>query len=385
MTAPDPLLELRREFPVLESTCYMVSHSLGAMPRAAEQHLAEFSRLWRERSITAWEPWLAEVDAASGRLARLIGAQGNSVIMMPNVSAVMAVLASCLDYSGQRRRIVYSELEFPSVSYVWQAEARRGAEVVVVPAADGGRRVDTAALCAAIDERTLMVPLSQVMFRYSYIPDVAAVVKRAHEVGALVVLDMYQSVGVLPVDVRALDVDFACGGSVKWLCGGPGAAYLYVRPDHLLGFDPRVTGWFAHAHPFAFAMPAQDYAQTMWRYLGGTPVISALYQARAGHELLLGLDPAAVRAKSLRQTARVIARVDREGFTLNSPREDAHRGGTVVFDFAGADRVASALNQGRFYCDHRPGAGIRMSPHFYSSDGECDAFMDEVVRLRGAR
>jgi len=391
MTAPtavspaaDPLLKLRSEFPVLEQSVYMVSHSLGAMPRAAEAAMAEFGTLWRERSITAWEPWLAEVDLAAARLGRIFGAPAGSVIMLPNVSTVMAVLASCLDYSGPRNRIVYSEMEFPSVSYVWQAEARRGADVVVVPAQDGGRRADAAALCAAIDERTLIVPLSQVMFRYSYVPDVAAIVRRAHEVGALVVLDMYQSVGVVPVDVTALGVDFACGGSVKWLCGGPGAGYLYVRPDHLTEFAPRVTGWFGHHHPFAFSMPAQDYATNMWRYLGGTPVIAAMYQARAGAEIVGALPADAIRAKSLRQTQRVIDRVDREGFTLNSPRDDVHRGGTVVFDFAGADKVAAALNKAKYYCDHRPGAGIRMSPHFYTSDGECDTFMDEVVRLRGS-
>jgi kynureninase len=379
--AADELLALRGEFPALEKSVYMVSHSLGAMPRRTQAHLSEFAALWVERGINAWEKWLPEVDRAAERIGRIINAPPRTMVMATNVSQIQALLASCLDYQGARRKVVYSELEFPSVSYVWQEERRRGAEVHVVPS-DDGVRVPTERMLDAIDERTLVVPISHVLFRSSALQDALAITRRAHEVGALVVLDCYQSTGTVPVDVTALDVDFACGGSVKWLCGGPGAGYLYVRPDRVREFAPRATGWFGHEQPFAFTMPEQRFADGVWRYMAGTPAIAALYQARAGAELVGELGVARIREKSLRQTARVIERCDAAGYRLNTPRAAGERGGTVCFDFDGSDRVAKALNATGFLCDHRPGAGIRMSPHFYSTDEEVEHFMAEVARLR---
>ena len=376
----DELIAYRARFPTLADSVHMISHSLGAMPAKAAEDLAEYGRLWMERSINAWEVWVPEVERAGERIGRIIGAPARSVMMLTNVSTAQAVVASCLDY-GARNRVVYSELNFPSVSYVWKAEERRGAEVVVVPS-DDGITVDTERLCAAIDERTLIVPISHVLFRSSAIKDVRAIVSKAHEVGALVLLDCYQSAGTLPFSVADLDVDMACGGSVKWLCGGPGASYLYVKPEIRHRFAPRATGWFGHKKPFAFAMPEQDYADDMWRFAGGTHAVAALYQARAGAEIIAEIGVDRIREKSLRQTAKILARCEDEGFTLRSPREPERRGGTVCFDFAGADRVAKELNKRRFFCDHRPGCGIRMSPHFYSTDEECDLFLDEVERIR---
>ena len=380
MPADDDLLRWRSEFPGLEKSVYFVSHSLGAMPRKAADDLAAFARMWVEDGINAWHEWLPEVDRAASRIGKIIGAPDGTVIMNTNVSTVEAVIASCLDYA-ERPKVVYSELNFPSVSYVWKAEERRGAEVCVVPS-DDGITVDTARFLEAIDERTLIVPISHVLFRSSAQKDVKAIVKRAHEVGALVILDCYQSAGTIPFSVEELGVDFACGGSVKWLCGGPGAAYLYVRHDLIPRFAPRLTGWFGHRAPFAFTMPEQKYADTVWRYAGGTPAIAALYQARAGAEIIASIGVGRIREKSLRQTEHVIALCDAAGYTLRSPRAAAVRGGTVCFDFPGSERVAAELNRTLYLCDHRPGSGIRMSPHFYTTDGECDAFMSEVARLR---
>ena len=378
----DDLLQWRKEFPSLEGCVHLISHSLGAMPRKAAEDLAEFARLWVERSITAWEVWLPEVDRAAARLGRLLGAPEGTVPMNTNVSAVQAVVASALEYTPARNRVVYSDMNFPSVSYVWKAEERRGAEVVIVKG-DDGIGVAAEKLCAAIDERTLIVPISHVLFRSSYVQDVKAIVARAHEVGALVLLDCYQSLGTVPFDVVDLGVDFACGGSVKWLCGGPGAAYLYVRKDLIGRFQPRVTGWFGHEKPFAFTMPEQRYAPNIWRYVGGTPAIVALYQARAGAEIIAEVGVARIREKSLRQTAHLIERVDELGYRLGSPRDPARRGGCVVFDFPGSQEVAVELNRRRFFCDHRPGAGIRIAPHFYTADEELDRFFTEIAAIRG--
>lgn len=376
----DPLLRYRALFPTLADSVHMISHSLGAMPARTADDLAEYARQWTTRSINAWEAWLPEVDAAAARIGRIVGAPAGSVMMFTNVSSVQAIVASCLEY-GERPGVVYSELNFPTVSYVWKAEERRGAQVTVVPS-DDGIGVDAARLCAAITPRTRIVPISHVLFRSSFIKDVPAIVKRAHEVGALVLLDCYQSAGTLPFSLDELGVDLACGGSVKWLCGGPGAAWLYVRPDRIAEFSPRITGWFGHRAPFAFTMPEQQYASTVWRYAGGTPAIAALYQARAGAEIIAEIGVAAIREKSLRQTSMILGRCQAQGYELRSPARPEQRGGTVCFDFPGSEAVARELNRRRFFCDHRPGCGIRISPHFYSTDEECGLFLDEVERIR---
>jgi kynureninase len=373
------LRRLREEFPALDKSVYMVSHSLGAMPRATAENLQESARLWVDKGIVAWEDWLPEVNRAAARIGQIIGAPPGSVIMATNVSQVQAIVASCLTYHKDRPKVVYTSMNFPSVSYVWQAEQRRGAEVVIVPS-DDGISVPTERLLAAIDERTLIVPISHVLFRSSYIQDAAAIVARAKEVGALVLLDVYQAAGTVPLDVTALGVDMVCGGSVKWLCGGPGAAYLYVRPDLIKRFEPRVTGWFGHRAPFAFTMPEQEYADNIWRYVGGTPAIAALYQARAGAEIVGQIGVPAIREKSLLQTELLLQRCRRRGYRINSP-QDERRGGTVVFDFPRSEEVGRELNRRRFLCDHRPGAGLRVSPHFYTTDEEIDRFMDEVDAL----
>jgi kynureninase len=379
----DDLLRWRAEFPALERSVYMVSHSLGAMPRRAYEHLRGFADLWVNKGINAWDDWIPEVERAGERIGRIIGAPAGTVAMSTNVSQIQALIASCLDYRPERNKIVFTALNFPTVSYVWHEERRRGADVVVVPGGDGVH-APMAALLAAIDERTLMVPISHVLFRSSAIKDVAAVVARCKEVGALVMLDCYQSAGTVPLDVTALDVDFACGGSVKWLCGGPGAAYLYVRPDRIAQFAPRNTGWFGNVKPFAFTMPEQTYATNIWRYMAGTPAIAALYQARAGAEIVGEIGVANIRKKSLRQTAHVLARCDERGWKVNTPRAESERGGSVCFDFDGSDKVARALNGSGFLCDWRPQSGIRMSPHFYTSDDEVERFLDEVARLQGS-
>jgi kynureninase len=375
----DDLLRVREQFPSLRDSVHFISHSLGAMPARAVEYLTAFTELWVKKSITAWEDWLPEVERAGERVGRLMNAAPGTVVMNTNVSAIQALLASCFDYTAARNEVVYTDMNFSTVSYVWKAEERRGARVVIVPT--DGKVVDTEALCAAITERTVCVPISHVLFRSSFVQDVARIVKRAHEVGAVVILDTYQGLGTVPLDVQALGVDFVCGGSVKWLCGGPGAAYLYVRPDLIGKYAPRVTGWFGHEKPFAFTMPEQRYAGTIWRFMAGTPAVAALYQARAGAEIVAELGVEAIRKKSLAQTARIIERVRERGHTLTSPAEDERRGGSVVFDFDGAQAVAAELNRRRFFCDYRPGAGIRVSPHFYTKDEEIFLLFEEIKRI----
>ena len=381
MDADDPLLAYRHEFPSLENCCHLISHSLGAMPIKAAEYLNEFLELWNDKSITAWDTWLPEVDRAAARIEKLLSAPAGTVVMHTNVSTVMSILASCFDYTPERNKIVYSSLQFPTVSYVWKAEERRGAVCEIVES-DDGITVDTEKMLAAIDERTVCVPISHVIFKSAYIQDARAICAKANEVGAHVILDCYQSLGTIPVDIVDIGASFACGGSVKYMCGGPGAAYLYARKDLIEDFEPRVTGWFGNEAPFAFTMPGQQYADNIWRYMGGTPAVAALYQARAGAEIVCEIGARKIRDKSLRLTDKIIAAVDERGWALNTPRDADKRGGSVVFDFVGAADVARELNHRRFFCDHRPGAGIRIAPHFYTRESEIDLFFDEIETIR---
>jgi kynureninase len=380
--AREPLLAHRAGFPALDEAVWLCSHSLGCLPAAAAEDLTEYLELWQQRGADAWDAWLPMLDELGGHVEKLLSARRGTVTWLSNVSHVMAVVASCFDHDATRDGVVYGATEFPSVSYVWQGEARRGARVVVVPATADGE-LDVAAMCAAIDQRTRVVIVSQAHWATGAVVDVKAIVARARAVGAHVVLDVHQALGVLPIDIVELGVAFATGGTQAYLCGGPGAAFLYVRPDLIDSLAPRVTGWYGHESPFAFAMPAQSPADGIWRFLGGTPAPATLYQARAGLALVARIGARAIRERSLRATERAIAAIDARGFTLRTPRAPARRGASVAFDFVGAADIARELGRRKVRCDHRPGVGIRIAPHFYNRDDEVDAMFAELDLIRG--
>ncbi len=375
------LLAYRREFPTLEKKTHLISHSLGAMPRGARDGAKLLLDQWEDDSIDAWHlRWLPAVESLGDRIARVLGVSPGTVSLNQNVSTIQAMIASCFDFSAPRNKIVYTDLNFPSVDYVWQEQRRRGAEVVVVPSEDG-IHPPMERLLEAIDERTLLVPVSHVLFRSSGVKDAQAIARRADEVGALVLLDTYQSAGTLPLALEAWGVHMACGGSVKWVCGGPGAAYLYVNPSVRERLRPAQTGWFGHARPFAFELGPIAYAEDRWRVMGGTPAIPALYTARAGWDLLVEIGVERIRKKSLRQTALLRSLVEERGYRVNTPRDDAQRGGTICFDFEGADVVSKQLLARGMLHDYRPRCGIRASPHYYTTDEELERFVAAVVEL----
>jgi kynureninase len=374
----DALLRFRDRFPILERSTYLVSNSLGAMPRVVAERLAEYAEAWATLGVRAWAAHWWEMPVRVGdEIAPLIGAGAGEVAMVPNVSIAQAALVSALDYGGGRDAIVTTALDFPSMRYIHDGLARRlGARIVVVPT-DDGIGIDTGRLVEAIDERTRLVAISHVLFRSAYIVDVAAVCRRAHEVGALVALDAYHSVGVLPVDVRALDADFLTGGVLKWLCGGPGGSFLWARPALSARLAPAVTGWQAHARPFGFE-ETMTYAEGAWRWLGGTPPIPALYAAVEGPRIVREAGIEAIRAKSVRQTARLVALAEARGYRVTAPRDPARRGGTVAFDVPHAYEVSQWLLARDIVVDYRPGAGIRIAPHFYTSDEEIERAVEGV-------
>jgi kynureninase len=377
----DPLLAWRREFPIVETCTYLVSHSLGAMPRRAAGYLQEYADIWATRGVRAWSEGWWEIGRTVGDLlAPILGVRPGTISMHQNVTVAMGIIASSRTYEGPRRKIVLTDLEFPTNMYVFEGFRRYGAEIVYVPS-DDAIRTNLDRLLDAIDERTAFVPLSLVLFKSSYIQDAGAVIEKAHRVGAQVILDVYQAAGTIPLEVDALGADFAVGGSVKWLCGGPGAGYLYVRPDLIPLVEPALVGWAAHARPFDFAAGPVEYAEGIERFQSGTPNVPSLYGARAGYEIVAGIGVSAIREKSLRLTRRLMEHAGRAGYRVNTPSIDAERAGAVIVDVPNGQGVAQELLRRNIIVDYRPGAGIRMAPHFYNTEKEIDRAMDTLAEI----
>ncbi len=381
----DDLLRYRSQFPILERTTYLISNSLGAMPQGVYDAMKSYADTWATRGVRAWEErWWMLAAQVGDEIGALMNAQPGSVSTHQNVTTCQAVVASCFDFSGKRNKVVYSDMNFPSVMYFWEAQQSYGARVHMVKT-DDGITVPLERLLDAIDEQTLLVPVSHVIFRSSYIQDAKAIIEKAHRVGAHVLLDTFQSLGTVPVDVQALNVDFACGGVLKWLCGGPGVGYLYVRPDLGKTLQPKFTGWFAHQNPFGFEVGPTRYSEPPFRFMNGTSHIPSLEAARPGLKIIAEVGIERIREKSKRQTSRLMAMAEQRGWRINSPRRPEHRGGTVSIDMPDAEQVCRELLRRDILVDYRPKAGVRMAPHFYNKDEELNtviAAVEEILKER---
>ncbi len=372
----DPLLAWRKEFPILANSVYMISHSLGAMPARARDRMNEFADMWQTRGIRAWEEgWWGMPVSVGDLIGRIIGAGEGEVTMQQNVSIAQWIVHSCFDWSAKRNRIVSESMNFPTNLYNFHEIS--GARLTFV-ASEDGVTIPLDKLLDAIDEETALVSVSHVLFRSSFKQDLAAIIEKAHRVGAMVCADIYQSAGTVPLNVRELGVDFAVGGSVKWLCGGPGNGYLYARRDLWPSLRPRLTGWSAHRNPFAFADGPIDYADDAYRFQHGTPNIPAMYAGMAGYEIIAEVGVDRIREKSQRQTQRLIELADQSGYRLHSPRDPQQRGGVVVMDVPNGYEVVKDLSKRDILVDYRPGAGIRVAPHFYTTDEEVETVMREI-------
>ncbi len=381
----DSLLKWRPEFPILETKAgYLINNSLGAMPKKTYERLKEYADLWATDGVLAWHRWLPMVQETADMLGGIINAPKGTVMMHQNVSTLTSIFISALDFKGKRNKVVLSELNFPSVVYNWFAQKRHGAQMQVVKSRDGGLNLETEDLIAAIDDSTLVVALDLVLFRSSGLVDVKPVIEKAHQHGAMVMLDCYQATGAVPIDVQALNVDFLTGGSVKWLCGGAGACYLYARPDWISKLQPTNTGWFSDKHPFDFRFGDVEYAEDAHRFMGGSPAVPALYAAQSGYEIVSQVGVAAIREKSLRQTTMLMELADAQGLKVNTPRAPHRRGNTVCVDFEHSEDCSRKLIESGFIIDWRPNGGVRISPHFYNSDEECRAVMARIAELRAS-
>ncbi len=381
----DDLLKWREEFPILSRTTYMISNSLGAMPRGVYDRLREYADAWALRGVRAWEEgWWEMAVRVGDRIGALVGAAPGEISLHQNVTLTQAVIASCFDFRGPRNKVVLVDMEFPSILYFYQEQQSRGARVEIVKSEDG-IRVPLEKLLAAIDEQTLLVPISYVLFRSACILDACPIIECAHRVGAHVILDLFQAAGTVPVDLRALGADFGVGGALKWLCGGPGAGYLYVRSDLQKKLTPTLTGWLAHKRPFEFEVGPMDRREDAFRYLNGTPHIPALYACQPGLEIIGRIGVERIREKSVRQTKRLIEGALARGWRVNTPMDPAERAGTVSLACPHAREVTRELLARDILVDYRPQAGIRLSPHFYNRDEEIDfalAQIEEILKTR---
>jgi kynureninase len=377
VTLHDDLLSYRDDYPVLARSTYLASHTLGAMHRRTPERHAEFTRLWAEQGVVAWEEWAPEVRRVADVVGSLVGAPAGTTVMRQNVADLLGDVVSALDWRGERNRVVTSDLEWPGSLHTWSQLPRWGGEPVVVPAQ--GIELDLDAMVKAIDERTLAVECSHVLFRTSTLNDVRPLIERAHEVGALAIVDGYQAAGTVPVDVVDLGVDVYLGGSVKYLSGGPGNGWMYVRPG--LDLEPVTTGWFGQRSPFDFD-PDNHYAEGVSRFTGGTPGVPAHYGAGPAYETLAEIGMQRIRERSLSMTQPLLEAAVELGFTVRSPHDPDKRGGHVTIDPGDSQRVHDALHAQGFVVDHRPGVGIRVSPHFYNSLDEAMACLAAMQAAR---
>jgi len=381
----DELLKWRGEFPILERTTYLISNSLGAMPRGVYDEMRAYADLWGSRGVRAWEEgWWEMAVNVGDQIAPLIGAVRGEISLHQNVTLIQAVISSCFDFRGPRNKVVMTDLEFPSIQYFYHEQRRNGARIELVPS-NNSVRFDLDKFLAAIDQNTLLVPISQVLFRSACIVDAAAIIEKAHRVGAHVVLDLFQATGTVPIDIRGLGADFACGGVLKWLCGGPGVGYLYVREDLRRKLKPAIAGWLAHRRPFAFETGAIDAREDSFRYLNGTPHIPALYACQPGLDILNQVGIAAIREKSMRMTARLFEGAKAHGWPVNTPENSVERAGTVSVDCPHAAEVCRELLAREILVDYRPKAGVRLSPHFYNREEECDLAMTQIADILETR
>jgi kynureninase len=370
MDSHDSLLDWRSEFPILQKTTYLINNSLGAMPRGVYDSLHAYADMWAARGIRAWgDGWWDLNTQVGNTVGAVIGAPPDTVSMHQNISIAHAILLSAFDYEGPRNKVIIEGGIFPSEYYLLRRMLPPHIELVMIPS-DDGISVDARRIAEVIDDRTLMVHVSHVLFRSATILDVKPIIEKAHAVGAMAVLSGFHATGIVPTDVQVLDADFYLSGVLKWMCGGPGGCFLYARPDHLRALQPKITGWMAHRRPFDFELADIELRDDAFRFLNGTPAVPSLYAVLPGIEIIAQVGTGAIRRKSMHQTALLVELADAAGFEVNTPRNPAERGGTVTVNPPHAYEVSRELLARDILIDYRPQAGIRISPHFYNSDQE---------------
>jgi len=379
------LLAIRREFPILNRCVYLISNSLGAVPKKAQENLKEYYRIWEEEGVSAWEKeWWDLSRNVGNTIAPLIGAGDDEVTMMPNATiAHWIALSTRFSSQGMRKnKVIMTDLDFPSEIYAVTEIAKFTGWQVEIIESHGQPGVEADKIIEKIDDNTLFVATSHVYFKSAFIQDVKNISARAMEVGALTLIDGYHGPGTIPVDVKELGVDFYVGGCLKWLCGGPGNAFLYVKPELKSEERPRLTGWIAHQEPFLFTQ-RMEYTKDSYRFMTGTPAISSMYAALPGLEIIKKIGILQIRNKSLHQTTMIIDNAKKRGFHIFTPESPESRGGAVSLGIPHAYAVKKALDKRRIKVDFRKGLDeepdvIRIGPHFYTKDKEIKLLFEAI-------
>jgi kynureninase len=374
------LAHYRDEFPVLERKAYLISASLGPISRRAQSSLNEYLDAWAMKGAPdpVWEEHVfPRMRSVKETFASLVGADGDELAITTNVSLALSTIVSCLDFSGERRKLILSELDFPTDGHVFLAQERRGAEVVILKSPDG-LTVPLESYEAAIDETTAAVCINRVLYRSSSLVDAKAVCDMARRAGAWSVVDDFHGAGIVPVDVHDMGCDFYTTGVLKWLCGGPGLTFLYARRNLLPSLEPAVTGWFATREPFSFDLEHLDYHPSARRLEHGTPPAPVAFLAQGGLDIITEVGPARIRERMGELSDRVIAGADETGLEVRTLRDRHARGGLVNVRVGDEARKVCHALLDRDVCTDYRGDGLRISPHFFNTEDDVDRLFREL-------
>jgi kynureninase len=369
----------RDEFPVVARKSYLISASLGPVSTRSRRHLEEYVSAWADKGAPD-HVWFEDIFPAMSRLkdtfGALVGADHDELAITVNVSLALAAVMSCLDFRN-RRKIILSELDFPTDGHVALAHRRLGAEVVFLKSRDG-LSIPLEAYRDAVDETTALVFVNRVLYRTSALMDAKEICRMAREAGAWSLVDDFHGAGILPVDVHDLGCDFYATGVLKWLCGGPGLTFLYARRDLLSSLEPLVTGWFATREPFSFDLQHLEYHPTARRLEHGTPAAPVAFIAQGGLDIISEVRPENTRQRQQDLIDYVIERADGAGLSVRSPRDRNARGGVVNVGVGQeAEKICHALLE-RDVCTDFRGDGLRVSPHFFNNEGDVDRLFDAL-------
>jgi selenocysteine lyase/cysteine desulfurase len=373
------LLKYRSEFPILQRKTYLNSCSLGALSLRSMQGLAEFQEMWNEWGAHAWyEIWLGEIAKARQKFARIIGAQLHEVAIAPSVSVALSSIATSLDYS-ERNKVVLAGMDFPTLSYQWLAKQRLGVECLFVESPD---RITTPPELFenVVDSKTALVATSRVFYTSGYIQDVRAVADIAHKNGALLLIDDYQGTGQIPINVNAMDIDFLVTGTLKWLMGGPGLAFVYVREGLISRLEPSITGWFGDREQFQFKTREFEFRPEATRLETGTPAVPTIYSANGGLDIVLEASVQSICERTRYLTNDLVARAREHGWNVRAPQEPERRSSIVMLELERPEEIVKALVERNIITDSRPGL-LRVSPYFYNTIEENAIVVDAIANI----
>lgn len=373
------LLVYRDEFPILQRKTYLNSCSLGALSKRSMQNMERFMEVWNEWGANSWyEIWLGEIAKARQKFARLIGAQLHEVAIAPNVSTALSTISSALDYST-RNNIVMADMDFPTLPYQWLVKERLGVECRFVESPDGVY-VPPELFASKVDEKTAVVATSRVFYTSGYIQDIRAVADIAHKNGAYILVDDYQGTGQIPLNVASLDIDILVTGTLKWLMGGPGVAFVYIREGLIPTLLPTITGWFGNRDQFQFKTREFEFRPEASRIEMGTPAVGSIYAANGGLDIILEASAESICERSRYLTNDLIARAREKGWNVKAPLEPEQRSSIVMLEMEEPKKIVKELLARNIITDYRPGR-VRISPYFYNTIEENAIVIDAISEI----